>query len=99
MGFSCEGIRMKVTVGALVESILIPDLLASAPQVRTVLDRYGLRGCGGVLGPRESLGFFAKAHDVPLERLLRELRASLKGPRPLPLAETGFPIHSADTIY
>ncbi len=90
---------MKVTVGALVESILIPDLLASAPQVRTVLDRYGLRGCGGVLGPRESLGFFAKAHDVPLERLLRELRASLQGPRPLPLAETGFPIHSADTIY
>ena len=38
---------------------MIPDLLKAAPQVRPVLDRYGLRGCGGPLGPMESLAFFA----------------------------------------
>ncbi len=56
--------------------VLIPDLLQAAPQTRPVLDRYGLRGCGGPLGPVESLEFFAKAHDVPLPRLLEELRQS-----------------------
>src|SRR5262245_16489561 len=50
------------------EQMLIPDLLKAAPQARVVLDRYGLRGCGGPLGPVETLGFFAKAHDVPLPR-------------------------------
>src|SRR5215468_5585224 len=64
--------------------VLIPDLLKAAPQVRPVLDRYGLRGCGGPLGPRESLGFFARAHDVPLERLLQELRDHLDRPTPPP---------------
>ena len=40
---------------------LIPDLLRAPPQTRAVLDRYGLRGCGGPLGPMESLDFFARA--------------------------------------
>lgn len=62
--------------------MLIPELLRAAPQVRPVLDRYGLRGCGGPDGPVETLGFFAKAHDVPLERLLHELRAGLTGAAP-----------------
>jgi hypothetical protein len=56
---------------------MIPDLLRVAPQVRFVLDRYGLRGCGGELGPMETLAFFAGAHDVPLPRLLAELRSAL----------------------
>jgi hypothetical protein len=55
---------------------LIPDLLREAPQSRTVLDRYGLRGCGGPLGPHETLEFFARAHDVPLEKLMTELRTA-----------------------
>jgi hypothetical protein len=55
---------------------MIPDLLRAAPQVRPVLDRYGLRGCGGPLGPVESLGSFAQAHEVPLAALLEELRAA-----------------------
>ncbi len=58
------------------EKVLLPDLLRRAPQVRPVLDRYGLRGCGGAHGPVESLEFFARAHDVPLDRLLREVRAA-----------------------
>jgi hypothetical protein len=53
---------------------LIPELLARSPQARLVLDRYGLRGCGGASGPVETLGFFSRAHDVPIARLLEELR-------------------------
>ncbi len=33
------------------EDTMIPDLLRAAPQARSVLDRYGLRGCGGAQRP------------------------------------------------
>lgn len=59
---------------------LIPDLLRASPHVRPVLDRYGLRGCGGPLGPVETLEFFASAHEVPLLRLLEELTAAQSQP-------------------
>jgi hypothetical protein len=62
--------------------VSIPDLLRAVPQARAVLDRYGLRGCGGRLGPVESLEFFARAHDVPLNRLLDELRQCVQGAAP-----------------
>lgn len=68
------------------EKVMIPNLLRAAPQVRPVLDRYGLRGCGGPEGPMESLGFFAAAHDVPLPKLLQELREATQEPVPLPSA-------------
>jgi hypothetical protein len=57
---------------------LIPDLLREAPNARAVLDRYGLRGCGGPLGPHETLEFFARAHDVPLDRLLAEIGEAIE---------------------
>jgi hypothetical protein len=79
------------------EALQIPELLRTFPQVRTVLDRYGLQGCGGPLGPAESLGFFARAHEVPIERLLAELREQLKKVSE-PAKET--PANGlADTIY
>jgi hypothetical protein len=58
---------------------LIPELLQAAPETRVVLDRYGLHGCGGRLGPVETLGFFARAHDVPLGELVAELRGAASG--------------------
>jgi hypothetical protein len=58
----------------LTGQVMIPDLLRADPQARAVLDRYGLRGCGGPDGPHESLEFFARAHDVPVDRLLDELQ-------------------------
>jgi hypothetical protein len=61
---------------ALLPETMIPDLLRAAPQVRPVLDKYGLRGCGGEHGPLESIAFFAGAHDVPLTLLLDELQAA-----------------------
>jgi hypothetical protein len=76
---------------------MIPDLLQAAPQARSVLDRYGLRGCGGRWGPVESLAFFAKAHDVPIQRLLQEIRQSVRQPSvPTPaVADDAL----ADAIY
>jgi hypothetical protein len=58
---------------------LIPELLARQPGARGVLDKFGLHGCGGPQGPVETLAFFARAHDVPLERLLAELRGADDG--------------------
>ncbi len=88
---------MNVTAEGINGEVLIPGLLRAAPQARPVLDRYGLRGCGGELGPVESLGFFAKAHDVPLPRLLDELRQACEQPAaaapPPPAAQVG------DAIY
>jgi hypothetical protein len=82
------------------EHVLIPDLLQAAPQARQVLDRYGLRGCGGPLGPVESIGFFARAHDVPADRLLDEIRASIEQPAPLHQPEDMNALdHWADSVY
>src|SRR5262245_49270872 len=87
---------MPTLLAPVDSQMLIPDLLRSAPQARLVLDRYGLHGCGGPLGPHETLGFFAKAHDVPLPKLLTELETALAD-EPTP---TVAPVtHAADTIY
>ncbi|HWB09618.1 MAG TPA: DUF1858 domain-containing protein [Pirellulales bacterium] len=68
-----------MTTGSLDASTLIPDLLRALPEARRVLDRYGLRGCGGKKGPVETLAFFARAHDVPIARLLDEIRHEPQG--------------------
>jgi hypothetical protein len=78
----------------IVADALIPDVLRAFPQARGVLDRYGLRGCGGKLGPAETLAFFARAHDVPLPALLDELRVAADSSPP-PHASATF----ADFIY
>lgn len=53
--------------------MFLPDIVAHYPATRAVLDRYGLHGCGGPQGPHEQLGWFARLHNVPIEKLLREL--------------------------
>jgi hypothetical protein len=67
---------------------LIPDLLARRPAARQILDRYGLHGCGGPQGPVETLAFFARAHDVPLARLLAELQVTEGAPNRFAPAST-----------
>src|SRR5208337_4742533 len=74
MGSFSERDEMSQPLDWINEKVLIPDLLRTVPAVRPVLDRYGLHGCGGELGPVESLAFFAKAHDVPIGQLLEEIR-------------------------
>src|SRR5262249_2528323 len=95
-----RGKAMDPSAGWINDHVLIPDLLRAAPQARQVLDRYGLRGCGGPLGPVESLGFFAKAHDVPANRLLDEIRASIEQPAPPAQPEAAIPRDRlADALY
>lgn len=78
---------------------MIPDLLRAATQARPVLDHYGLHGCGGALGPHETLEFFARAHDVPLDQLLREIRAAIESGDEQQLGVPAFRETLADTIY
>jgi hypothetical protein len=51
----------------------VREVIARWPWTVRVFERHGLTGCGGVQGPDEPLGFFAKVHDVDPVRLLREL--------------------------
>lgn len=78
---------------------IIPDLLRAKPQARPVLDRYGLRGCGGALGPHESLAFFARAHNVPLDQLLREIREAIDSGDAQQSGQPAFGETLADSIY
>jgi hypothetical protein len=59
---------------------LIPDLLREHPEARRVLERHGLHGCGGRLGPHETLRFFARAHGVDEATLLREIDEAVARP-------------------
>lgn len=60
-------------VGKITAEMYLPDIVASYPATRAVLDRYGLHGCGGPQGPREQVGWFARLHGVNIEKLLSEL--------------------------
>lgn len=78
---------------------MIPELLRAYPSARRVLDKYGLKGCGGQDGPYESLRFFARAHDIDEHALLCEIEHTI-----LKEEQTGstgeIPIPDlADTIY
>jgi Domain of unknown function (DUF1858)/NnrS protein len=74
----------------------ICDLVHRFPNTRSVFDRYGLKGCGGREGPAESLGFFARAHGVELNTLLRELQDAIDRPEEISVQPAADP---ADTIY
>lgn len=81
--------------------MLIPDLLSRHPEARPVFDRHGLQGCGGRLGPYETIRFFARAHGVDEDRLLVELREAMASPdreaKTEPSVEEPLPITA--TIY
>jgi hypothetical protein len=89
-------IAIPDTPTALTLDTMIPELLRAHPQARDVLDNYGLRGCGGRLGPVESVGFFARAHGVDAHRLLTELRE--RSSKPVADFQPA-PARVADTIY
>lgn len=58
------------------------EILAKFPQTRSVFNNHGLLGCGGPLGPVESLAYFATAHNVNLDGLLAELNACIDSSTP-----------------
>lgn len=67
---------------------MIPDLLREHPRARRILDRYGLYGCGGPLGPAESIEYFARAHGVSLPDLMAELQSAVEAPDDAHAAES-----------
>lgn len=78
--------------------MMIPELLSRHPQARAVFNRYGLNGCGGVQGPVESIGFFARTHGVDEHQLLGELRGAVaRGLAAGPIDDAGPSV--ADAIY
>ncbi|MCC6572300.1 MAG: DUF542 domain-containing protein [Planctomycetes bacterium] len=76
---------------------MIPDALKEFPHLRGILDPYGLKGCGGELGPSESMEFFAKTHGVDQARLLKELNAARIDPSLAPAVD--YTPSLADGIY
>ena len=83
-------------VDTITSEAFLQDVVTRYPATRAVFDRYGLHGCGGPLGPREQIGWFARLHGVPVDVLLRELNEAtsqtLVGP-------ADFAPSIADTIY
>lgn len=90
------------TTSLINADMMLPAVLRQYPQVRAVLDRYGLRGCGGPHGPAESIGYFARAHGVDEAQLLSELNAAAVDPRAVPApveSQSDALDRLADTIY
>lgn len=76
----------------------LPEILSRYPACRKVFDRYGLVGCGGPLGPQESVAFFARAHRVDETCLLAELKEAARNS----VLEGGSPDYTpgpGDVIY
>lgn len=73
---------------------LLPEVIKSYPATRAVFDRYGLQGCGGPLGPNETVGWFARLHGVVLVDLLRELNDATTSSTP-----SSFNPTRGDTIF
>ncbi|MCA9244243.1 MAG: DUF1858 domain-containing protein [Phycisphaerales bacterium] len=91
-------------VGSIAADAMIPDVLRARPDLRVIFDRYGLRGCGGLSGPAETIAYFARVHGVDEEVLLNELNKGLARPEGVVhsthAAERRDPLDElADTIY
>lgn len=82
-------------VDNITSEAFLHDVVMRYPATRAVFDRYGLHGCGGPLGPREQIGWFARLHGVPIDLLLRELNEAA----PQTLVPADFAPSIADTVY
>ncbi len=51
----------------------VKDINIKYPTCQEVFKKYGIGGCGGQYGPPEPIDFFARAHNVNLEQLTRDL--------------------------
>ena len=58
----------------------VVETLRYCPSARRIFDRHGLKGCGGVDGPSESLSFFSTVHQINLDELLREINHEMENP-------------------
>lgn len=51
----------------------VRDVIKKYPEAKKIFNKYGLMECGGPLGPKEPISFFATVHRVDVEKLLKEL--------------------------
>ncbi len=57
---------------------IIKDLIESNPETLAVFKKYNLVIAGGVRGPNEPIAFFAKAHEVDYDILVKELNEAIE---------------------
>ncbi|MCF6154797.1 MAG: DUF1858 domain-containing protein [Candidatus Brocadia sp.] len=57
---------------------IIKDLIESHPETLAVFKKYNLVIAGGVRGPNEPIAFFAKAHEVDYDTLVKELNEAIE---------------------
>jgi hypothetical protein len=69
----------SLSAPAFTDAMTVREILARWPTTRSVFERAGLMGCGGLQGPDERLDFFANVHHVPLEPLKRSLQQVIQG--------------------
>jgi iron-sulfur cluster repair protein YtfE (RIC family) len=51
----------------------VREVIKEHPEAKKIFNKYGLMECGGPLGPKEPISFFATVHRVNVEKLLKEL--------------------------
>lgn len=56
---------------------IIKDLIEVHPETLAVFKKYNLVIAGGVRGPNEPIAFFAKAHEVDYDTLVKELNEAV----------------------
>ncbi len=57
---------------------IIKDLIETHPETLAVFRKYNLVIAGGVRGPNEPIAFFAKAHEVDYDTLVKELNEAIE---------------------
>lgn len=64
--------------GLIKKETLITEIIEKFPSTREVFVKYGV--CSSGIIPRETLGFFARAHQVDIEEILIELNKASHNP-------------------
>ena len=57
---------------------IIKNLVKKHPETMSVFRKYNLVVAGGVRGPNEPLAFFAKAHEVDYDEIVKELKEAIE---------------------
>jgi len=60
------------------QNTIIKDLIEAHPETLAVFKKYNLVIAGGVRGPNEPIAFFAKAHAVDYNTLVKELNEAIE---------------------
>lgn len=68
---------INLSVMEINRNTIIKDLIEAHPETISVFKKYNLVIAGGVRGPNEPIAFFAKAHEVDYDTLVRELNEAV----------------------